>query len=74
MWIARHLKLLSSVKIAMGIGGAFDFIAGVRKRAPKWMQKTGIEWLYRLIQEPYRLSRIWNAVVKFPIRVIRRHS
>lgn len=67
LWITEHLKKLKSVKIAMGVGGAFDFIAGERKRAPKWMQKTGLEWLYRIIQEPSRWKRIWNATVKFPI-------
>lgn len=72
LWIAEHLKKLKSVRIAMGCGGAFDFIAGERKRAPKWMQKIGIEWLFRLIQEPARVKRIWNAVVKFPIKIIYR--
>lgn len=71
-WIAKHLHQLPSIKIAMGVGGAFDFIAGVRKRAPKFMQKTGIEWLYRLLQEPQRLRRIWNATIKFPLAIIRR--
>lgn len=70
LWISKHLHELKSVKIAMGVGGAFDFIAGVKKRAPKWMQKIGIEWLYRLIQEPSRLKRIWNAAIRFPIKVI----
>ena len=71
LWIAKHLHELKSVKIAMGVGGAFDFISGVRKRAPAWMQKLGLEWLYRLAQEPSRIKRIWNAAVKFPIKIIR---
>ncbi|MEK7524138.1 MAG: WecB/TagA/CpsF family glycosyltransferase [Patescibacteria group bacterium] len=71
LWIAQHLKKLPSVKLAMGTGGAFDFIAGTKKRAPKWMQKAGLEWLFRLIQEPSRLKRIWNATVRFPLRMIR---
>lgn len=70
LWISRHLKQLPSVKIAMGVGGAFDFISGVRKRAPAFMQKLGLEWLFRLFQEPKRFKRIWNAAVKFPMRVI----
>lgn len=70
IWIHKHLKHLPSVKIAMGVGGAFDFIAGVRKRAPKWMQRFGLEWLYRLAQEPKRFKRIWNACVRFPRRVV----
>lgn len=71
MWISRNLKHLNSVKIAIGIGGAFDFIAGKRKRAPKWMQKVGLEWLFRLIQQPSRWKRIYNATIKFPSKIIR---
>lgn len=43
--------------ILFGVGAAFDFHAGVKKRAPQWMQKTGLEWLYRLLSEPGRLWR-----------------
>ncbi len=71
LWISHHLGQLPSVKIAMGVGGAFDFLSGVKKRSPKWMQHLGLEWLYRLAQEPSRFKRIWNAAVKFPFRVIR---
>lgn len=45
------------VDFAMGVGGTFDIIAGKTKRAPLWMQKCGMEWLYRLIQEPGRMWR-----------------
>jgi N-acetylglucosaminyldiphosphoundecaprenol N-acetyl-beta-D-mannosaminyltransferase len=61
---------MPKVKIAMGIGGAFNFIAGIKKRAPKLIQKIGLEWLYRLIQEPKRIKRIYNAVIKFPIELL----
>lgn len=71
-WIARNLKKIKSVKIAIGIGGSFDFVAGVKKRAPRWMQKLGIEWLYRVLQEPQRIKRIYNAIIKFPITVFRK--
>jgi N-acetylglucosaminyldiphosphoundecaprenol N-acetyl-beta-D-mannosaminyltransferase len=70
-WIAQNLHRLTSVKLAMGIGGAFDFAAGVRKRAPRWMQKIGMEWLWRLSKEPKRIMRIFNASVKFPWTVVR---
>ncbi len=70
-WIHRNLKKLPSVKLAIGIGGSFDFISGKTKRAPLWMQKTGIEWIFRLIQEPSRISRIYNATIKFPLRVFK---
>ncbi len=71
MWIARNLKKMRTVKVAIGVGGSFDFLAGTRKRAPKWMQKIGIEWLYRLIQQPKRIKRIYNATIKFPVVVLK---
>lgn len=43
------------VGVAIGAGGSFDVLAGLRARAPKWMQKAGMEWLFRLVQEPRRL-------------------
>jgi len=71
LWIRTYLAQMPSIKVAMGIGGAFDFISGTIKRAPLWMQKTGLEWLYRLFQEPKkRIPRIWNAVVIFPLQVL----
>lgn len=71
LWIARNLKKLTKIKLAMGVGGSFDFIAGLRKRAPKWLQKIGLEWLYRLIQQPSRVKRIYNATIKFPIKILK---
>jgi N-acetylglucosaminyldiphosphoundecaprenol N-acetyl-beta-D-mannosaminyltransferase len=44
----------------MGVGGTFDVIAGLTMRAPLWMQKCGLEWLYRLFQEP---SRLWQRYI-----------
>ncbi len=70
MWLNRNLHRMPTVKVAMGVGGAFDFIAGVRKRAPKIMQKLSLEWFYRLIIEPSRIKRMYNAVIRFPITVI----
>jgi N-acetylglucosaminyldiphosphoundecaprenol N-acetyl-beta-D-mannosaminyltransferase len=69
IWIAENLKKFHSPLVAIGVGGTFDFIAGVRARAPKWMQRLGLEWLYRLFQEPKRFGRIWTAVVRFPMAV-----
>ena len=66
LWIAKNLAKMPSVKIAMGVGGAFDFLAGKRRRAPRWMQNLGIEWLWRRMMEPKRVLRIWRAVVVFP--------
>lgn len=56
-WIARNLPRLQ-VRMAMGVGGAFDFIAGVIPRAPDNMQKYGLEWLYRLYKQPWRIRRM----------------
>ncbi|MBU1445940.1 WecB/TagA/CpsF family glycosyltransferase, partial [Patescibacteria group bacterium] len=71
MWIAKNLHKLTTVKIAAGIGGSFDFIAGKYKRAPRWMQTLGLEWFYRLIKQPSRWRRIYNATVKFPTKIIK---
>jgi len=64
-WIDQNLRDLPSVKIAMGVGGAFDFISGKVKRAPKFMRKLGLEWMWRLILQPSRIGRIWKATIKF---------
>lgn len=55
-WLVRNLHK-TEAKVGIGLGGTFDFIAGVQKRAPKWMQKLGFEWLFRLFQNPRRLKR-----------------
>lgn len=57
-------------RLAMGVGGAFDFLTGAVPRAPSMMQQLGLEWLWRLYQQPKRFRRIWNAVVVFPVRVL----
>lgn len=74
LWIDRVLMRLPSVRVAMGIGGAFDFLAGVRSRAPAWMRAVGLEWFYRLVQEPSRFGRICTAVIVFPWLVLTRRS
>lgn len=53
--MARMFNRLSAVLV--GVGAAFDVLAGLRRRAPVWMQKAGLEWFYRLGQEPRRLWR-----------------
>lgn len=70
LWIDQYRDRMPNIRLAMGIGGAFDFIAGERSRAPLWMQKIGIEWLWRLLQEPSRLRRILVAVIVFPLLVL----
>jgi N-acetylglucosaminyldiphosphoundecaprenol N-acetyl-beta-D-mannosaminyltransferase len=54
LWIARHRQALG-VSVAMGVGCTLDILARKSRRAPRWMQKTGLEWLFRLAQEPRRL-------------------
>lgn len=56
IWIAQNKQLLQ-VPLSIGIGGAFEVMAGLVPRAPKWMHGAGLEWLYRLIQEPKRMYR-----------------
>jgi N-acetylglucosaminyldiphosphoundecaprenol N-acetyl-beta-D-mannosaminyltransferase len=56
LFIARNLEA-TGVKFALGVGGAFDHLSGRSRRAPLWMQRSGLEWLYRLIREPRRLWR-----------------
>ncbi len=70
IWIHNNLQKLK-VKGAMAVGGTFRYIAGMSPLPPEWMEKTGLEWLWRLITEPGRLPRIFNAVVVFPIEVIK---
>jgi N-acetylglucosaminyldiphosphoundecaprenol N-acetyl-beta-D-mannosaminyltransferase len=74
LWIDRFITHMPSVRVAMGVGGTFDFLAGTRKRAPTWLQRIGLEWLWRFVQEPSRYRRMWNAVVVFPFMVLRSLS
>lgn len=68
-FIAKFKDKVSELRIGIGVGGAFDFLTGKRKRAPKWLRAVGLEWLWRVIQQPSRIRRIWNAVIVFPVRV-----
>jgi N-acetylglucosaminyldiphosphoundecaprenol N-acetyl-beta-D-mannosaminyltransferase len=54
-WLANHAADLG-VPFSMGVGGSIDVVAGVTRRAPGWMQRTGLEWFYRFAQEPRRLG------------------
>src|SRR3989338_2307153 len=74
-WIYHSLPNLPSVKIAMGVGGSFDFIAGKLKRAPKFLRVIGLEWCWRLLQEPRkRLPRIYDAADRKSTRLNSSHS
>jgi len=56
-WINEHMAELG-VPVCVGVGGSFDVISGLKKRAPVWMQRTGLEWLYRVVKEPSRVARL----------------
>lgn len=71
IWMAQHQGQITGLMV--GVGAAFDYLAGNIVRAPEWMQKTNLEWLYRLLQEPKRLFKrylitnskfIWHAVIR----------
>ena len=65
LWIDQHRALLSrnKVKIAMAVGGSFDYLLNKLPRAPYWFRRLGLEWLFRLIIEPWRLKRQLRLVV-----------
>lgn len=66
-WLAKHLSELS-VPVAIGVGGTFDVMAGVMKRAPRWMQRAKLEWLFRGMMQPQRAGRLL-ALPRFVLKV-----
>ena len=66
-WIHKHLKELD-VPVAIGVGGTLDVMAGVMKRAPRWMQRAKLEWLFRGLLQPQRAGRLL-ALPKFVLKV-----
>jgi N-acetylglucosaminyldiphosphoundecaprenol N-acetyl-beta-D-mannosaminyltransferase len=75
IWIAENLAKLDT-HVAIGIGGAFEVAAGMIQRAPQWMQKSGLEWLYRFLQEPKRMFRRYfvEAPVFIPLIIQQKFS
>lgn len=71
-WIARNLPRLN-VSMAMGVGGSFDYIAGKVPRAPQRMRQLGLEWLYRLYKQPWRIKRM-TRLPRFVVGVLVRGS
>lgn len=69
-WIKRH-KNKVNVGVFIGVGGALDYLAGVKSRAPIWVQKSGIEWFWRLISQPYRVSRM-RVLPVYAMLILRR--
>ena len=66
-WLAKYKDELN-VPVSIGVGGTFDVMAGVMKRAPKWMQKAKLEWLFRALLQPKRAGRL-IALPKFVLKV-----
>jgi len=62
-WMADHVERLNA-SVLIGVGAAFDFLSGTKAQAPRWMQRNGLEWMFRLVTEPRRLWKrylIYNA-------------
>jgi N-acetylglucosaminyldiphosphoundecaprenol N-acetyl-beta-D-mannosaminyltransferase len=70
-WIALNLGRLGA-PVCMGVGGVLDYLAGAVPYAPTWLRRLGLEWLFRLVRQPRRWRRVWNAVVVFPWLVASR--
>lgn len=68
-WIAENLEKIP-VKVAMGVGGAFDYISGSVPRAPVFIRMLGFEWLYRLIRQPWRWKR-QLVLIEFALMILR---
>ena len=72
VWIDKHRAALG-VPVMMGVGGSFDFIAGVQKRAPRWVRRLNLEWLFRLLSQPWRWRR-QLALPRFAWAVVKEHG
>lgn len=68
-WIDRFARP-AGVPVAMGVGGAFDYLTGRVPRAPAWMRQAGLEWLFRLVRQPWRVRRMAVLPV-YAFRVLR---
>jgi N-acetylglucosaminyldiphosphoundecaprenol N-acetyl-beta-D-mannosaminyltransferase len=67
MWIATHARDLNA-RVCLAVGGLFDFIAGERKRAPQWMRRLGLEWVFRFLQDP--ATKWKRVIVEIPIFLV----
>lgn len=72
LWLARNLAR-TPARVGIGVGGAFDFLAGAKPRAPAVLRRAGLEWLYRLWREPWRARRILAAVPVFTLLIAQEY-
>lgn len=70
-WIYNNLRKMPAVKLAMGVGGALDFISGRVRRAPRFAQKIGLEWLWRLFAQPDQWRKTYSGIIEFSWLVIK---
>jgi N-acetylglucosaminyldiphosphoundecaprenol N-acetyl-beta-D-mannosaminyltransferase len=73
LWIDRVGKRLDGVAVAIGVGGAFDYLAGRLPRAPLWMRRAGMEWAFRLVNQPWRVRRM-AVLPTYAVKVLRGGS
>ena len=82
-FLYQNREILKKVNFTMGVGGSFDVIAGITKRAPVWMQRMGLEWFYRFMQEPKRMWRrylvgnsrfIWMVIKEKKKYILKNHD
>jgi N-acetylglucosaminyldiphosphoundecaprenol N-acetyl-beta-D-mannosaminyltransferase len=71
LWISENLHKMPSVKLAIGVGGAFDYISGKIKRAPLLVREIGLEWMWRLLKQPWRIQRVFRATVFFAYIILK---
>ncbi len=69
LWLVRNLARTGAA-VGIGVGGVLDYLAGVVRRAPRWVRRAGLEWLYRLIRQPWRYRR-QMALPSFALQVLR---
>ena len=69
-WIVKHKDLVAA-KLFIGLGGTFDYLAGKQTPPPHWMRSVGLEWMWRLLTQPKRITRIWQATVGLTTALLR---
>ena len=71
LWLYENMTKMPSIRIAVGVGGAIDFLSGAIPRAPKIMRSLGFEWLWRLYRQPKRFKRIYRSIFVFYYNVLK---